>query len=64
MPKNKKNTHLLCTCLDNQSWRRKRDLNPRELFTPNGFRDHPLQPLGYSSSLLIINKIYIKKYLF
>ena len=26
-----KKTHTICTCLDIQSWRRKRDLNPRTL---------------------------------
>ena len=31
MLKNKKKHALFCTCLDNQSWRRKRDLNPRTL---------------------------------
>ena len=31
MLKNKKKHVFLRTCLDNQSWRRKRDLNPRTL---------------------------------
>ena len=33
MLKNKKKHALLCTCLDNQSWRRIRDLNPSAAFT-------------------------------
>ena len=32
--------------------RRRRDSNPRDAFTPNGFQDRRLQPLGHSSTLI------------
>ena len=31
------------------TWRRRRDSNPRGPFEPNGFQDRRLQPLGHSS---------------
>ena len=33
--------------------RRRRDSNPRDAFTPNGFQDRRLQPLGHSSMLIL-----------
>src|SRR5260370_30740088 len=30
-------------------WRRRRDLNPRDPFEPNGFQDRRFQPLTHSS---------------
>ena|SRR5579859_2070572 len=32
-----------------QCWRRRRDLNPRDPFGPNGFQDRRFQPLTHSS---------------
>ena len=34
--------------------RRVRDLNPRDLFRPNGFQDRRIQPLCQLSALLLI----------
>jgi hypothetical protein len=31
------------------AWRRRRDLNPRDPFEPNGFQDRRFQPLTHSS---------------
>src|ERR1700719_4382086 len=31
-------------------WRRRRDLNPRDPFRPNGFQDRRFQPLTHSSA--------------
>ena len=42
---NKKHV-LLCTCLDNQSWRSKRDLNPCECDLLSVFETDPFSLLG------------------
>ena len=40
--------HDLCAEFS-EIWRRRRDLNPRDPFGPNGFQDRRFQPLTHSS---------------